>query len=136
MTASQGLTESHASRRTRWQEAVWLVASLAVVAALLLLAYAFQITICPLKRFTGVPCPACGSTRAVLRALRGDFAGAWAMQPLVMTLICAVGPLALAARLSPRVKRLLAAAWQYPLTWVLAILAVVGNWAYVILNGN
>jgi len=136
VTASQGLTESRASRRTRWQEAVWLIASLAVVAALLLLAYAFQITICPLKRFTGVPCPTCGSTRAVLRALRGDFAGAWVMQPLVMALVCAAGPLALAAWLSPRVKRLLAAAWRHPLTWLLAALAVAGNWAYVIFHGN
>jgi phosphatidylserine synthase len=136
VTDSQGQTESRASRRTRWQEAVWLVASLSVVAALLLLAYAFQITICPLKRFTGVPCPTCGSTRAVFRALHGDFSGAWAMQPLVMTLICVAGSLALAAWLSPRVKRLLAAAWRNPLTWVLAALAVASNWAYVIIHGN
>jgi hypothetical protein len=32
------------------------------------------IDLCAFKAFTGVPCPACGLTRAVCHALRGDWA--------------------------------------------------------------
>jgi hypothetical protein len=38
---------------------------------------------CPLKRITGLPCPGCGMTRAVRLVLRGDFAAATHMHPLV-----------------------------------------------------
>ena len=40
-----------------------------------------QIT-CPIKWFTGVSCPGCGMTRAVLHALRFDVAAAFHFHPL------------------------------------------------------
>ena len=37
---------------------------------------------CPIKFLTGVSCPGCGMTRAVLSALRGDFKAAFYFHPL------------------------------------------------------
>ncbi|MBP5638739.1 MAG: DUF2752 domain-containing protein [Victivallales bacterium] len=109
---------------------------LLAVAALILLAYSLEIVLCPLKRFTGVPCPTCGATRAIVSALHGDFQKAFMLQPLVMTLAVTAGPLALATALFPRFKRLLVVVARHPLTWVLAALATAANWVYVIINGN
>ena len=136
MTGEDKQKEGTASRQRRWLEAASLILLLLGIAALLLLAYSFGIVICPLKRLTGLPCPTCGSTRAVVCALRGDFAGAFAFQPLVMTAVVAAGPMALVAWLSPHAKRLLRGVACHPLTWVVGGLAVAANWVYVIMHGN
>ena len=125
-----------AFKQRRWPGMVSLCFALIAFGGVLALAYISGIVICPLKRLTGLPCPTCGSTRAVVCALRGDFTGAFAFQPLVMTVIVAAGPVALLAWLSPRMKRLLAVVVRHPLTWVVGGLAVVANWVYVIMHGN
>lgn len=40
---------------------------------------------CPVKTLTGIPCPACGMTRAWLHVLMGDIPGAFAYHPLFWT---------------------------------------------------
>jgi Protein of unknown function (DUF2752) len=40
--------------------------------------------VCPLRSLTGVACPACGGTRALLALVRGDLAGAMAWNPFVI----------------------------------------------------
>ncbi len=52
---------------------------------------------CAFHALTGVPCPACGSTRAVLALLAGDPRAAFAFNPLVMLGIAAALSFALAA---------------------------------------
>lgn len=126
-------TAFHLNRR--WNT-VRFFTSLLVVAGLILLAHSLGIVLCPLKRFLGIPCPTCGSTRAVLCLLRCDFHSAFQLQPLVMTLVAASGPVVLAAKLSQRAKRLLASMALHPLTWFLGALAVIANWVYVIMHGN
>ena len=42
--------------------------------------------VCPTALFLGVPCPGCGLTRATLALLRGDFATALHLHPLVFLL--------------------------------------------------
>lgn len=39
--------------------------------------------VCPMLIVTGLPCPACGLTRAGLLLLQGDFAGAFSMHPFI-----------------------------------------------------
>ncbi|MBR4675865.1 MAG: DUF2752 domain-containing protein [Victivallales bacterium] len=136
MTNEHNQSKHAASRQSCWREAARLFSALLFVAAIILLAYSLGIVLCPLKRFTGIPCPTCGSTRAVLRALHGDFRGAFMLQPLVMTLAVASIPVALVAVLSKRVKHILKVAFHHPLTWFLAALAIAANWVYVIMNGN
>lgn len=39
---------------------------------------------CPIRFFTGAPCPGCGMTRAVIAALKFDFRGACQNHPLII----------------------------------------------------
>ncbi len=43
----------------------------------------------------GIPCPFCGMTRAGFKLLCGDFAGSFALQPMLIPVLCAIGLLAL-----------------------------------------
>jgi hypothetical protein len=51
-----------------------------LVAAVVILSFGYA---CPVQLVAGIPCPTCGITRATRLALRGDFAGATHMHPLV-----------------------------------------------------
>lgn len=106
--------------------------TLAVIVALILVAHALGIALCPLRRFTGVPCPLCGATRAGLCLLRGDLAGAFALQPLVTIAAFAV-PLAFLVRRWITFKLPRSAVGK----WSLALVAgglVAANWAYLIMR--
>lgn len=69
----------------------------AIILGMLLYAvilYVFQIG-CPILRFTGIPCPGCGMTRAWIAVLHLDFAAAfsynfmfWAVPLLCIILWC------------------------------------------------
>lgn len=43
----------------------------------------FLYSLCPMVTVTGFPCPGCGLTRAGLRLLRFDFAGAYEIHPMI-----------------------------------------------------
>jgi len=45
---------------------------------------------CPVRLLLGVPCPACGVTRALLCLLRGNLPGYFALQPMALPLLAAV----------------------------------------------
>jgi hypothetical protein len=99
------------------------------------------LTPCPFKLVTGIACPACGSTRAVLALFEGK-------DPLqynpVGLLTCAVAVVALALMLGDVVRgsnRLLRA-WGRAEQWVrqppiavAGIVALVGNWIWTISKG-
>jgi len=53
------------------------------------------ITLCPLRRYTGIPCFTCGSTRAILALVSGDIRTAFLTQPLVISILCLLAPIAL-----------------------------------------
>jgi hypothetical protein len=42
---------------------------------------------CPVRYFTGWYCPGCGSLRAIHQLLHGNLRAAWAMNPLMITLL-------------------------------------------------
>lgn len=96
---------------------------------------------CPLKTFTGLPCPGCGTTRAALALGRLDVVGAFAVSPLAAagwTLLVAgglvAGTLALAGRELPAPSRLDGRrlwAWR-----VAVVTAVMGNWLYMLWAGT
>lgn len=97
--------------------------------------------LCYVKAFTGVPCPTCGSTRALGRLFDLDVAGALAMNPLATTaafglvawagadlvLIARGRGRALGASVSPRLGFALRVA---------VVVAIALNWAYLVAAGR
>lgn len=124
-----------ASREARQLALLWGVAA-ASTAALrpLWLALAPVLPACPMRTFTGIPCPTCGTTRAAVALLHGDLATALHANPLAA--LAGVGFV---------VGGLVALAWAWArgplpalptrLPWSVraAVLALlVANWAWVI----
>ena len=128
-----------AFRRICSPDAARVILAMCIVAGCVALAHVFGLTLCPMKRLLGVPCPTCGATRAVVLLLRGDVCGAFVMQPLAMGVVCLLAPAALAVRLAfgaRRTKAFLSAAARTPTFWFAVVAAVLANWAYVIAHGN
>lgn len=95
--------------------------------------------VCVFKVVTGVPCPACGSTRALGRLFDLDLPGALAMNPLmtagalllvpwaVVDLVLLTRGRALDAEIAPSVGLVLRIA---------AVVAVFANWAWLVASGR
>jgi uncharacterized protein DUF2752 len=96
-------------------------------------------SLCLFKAFTGLPCPTCGTTRALGRLFALDFGGALVMNPFTTVLAVvvaawAVADLALLPRrqaldveVSPRVGFALR---------VGALVLFLANWAYLVAAGR
>ena len=57
---------------------------------LVVLFFAFSGIGCPLRRLLGVPCPTCGTTRALFSLVRLDFVSYFLYQPLALFLLPAI----------------------------------------------
>lgn len=62
---------------------VLLASGVSAIVALVSGSLPEALTVCPLKLSTGVPCPTCGATRAVLALLRGQLGLAFRLHPLM-----------------------------------------------------
>jgi hypothetical protein len=97
------------------------------------------LTFCVFKGLTGLPCPTCGTTRALGRLFVLDFEGALALNPFTTLLAVLVGAWALAdlallprrRALGVRVSRRLAFALR-----VSALLLFLLNWVYLVAAGR
>lgn len=79
----------------RPRSVVYMMGSISLIGGLILLCQACGIMLCPLRRYTGIPCFTCGSTRAVLALISGDLQTAFLTQPLIISLLCCMAPIAL-----------------------------------------
>jgi hypothetical protein len=89
--------------------------------------------LCHFRRFTGMPCPTCGSTRAGMAAFEGRFADAIAFNPFM----CAAAVVALAwavMRFGFGRKLVLSRGVQVGF-WSAAALLLAVNWGYLIWRG-
>ena len=88
---------------------------------------------CLFRSVTGLPCPTCGSTRAVLALARLDLAGAVALNPLAVAsaiVFLAGGLIAAVAALAGRPLR---EPERYPPAARLALVAAVAaNWVWLL----
>ena len=105
------------------------------VAAIAVGAHLLGVTLCPLRRFLGIPCPTCGTTRAVAALLRGNVREALALNPLMATFLCVGMPLlgvhvlvCGGAATEGLLRRL---SGSRPFWWAVALLAVA-NWTYLL----
>src|SRR5690606_1481945 len=90
--------------------------------------------ICHLRLFTGIPCPTCGSTRALMAILDGRPLDAFLFNPLMFVLGLATA-LILGVRLIWGKQLLLQlSAPQKNGAWVVAVVVFFFNWGYVIVS--
>ncbi|MBI1865600.1 MAG: DUF2752 domain-containing protein [Nitrospirae bacterium] len=86
---------------------------------------------CPLKELTSIPCPTCGTTRALLALAKGDAWSALRMQPLATAGVglgfLASAWLAAGGRLPGR---------AHPILRPLAAVAIAANWFYLFFDGR
>jgi hypothetical protein len=97
------------------------------------------LTLCVFKGLTGLPCPTCGSTRALGRLFALDFAGALAMNPFTTLVAALVSAWALADLALLSRGRALALELGKPLGIALRVGALVlflANWIYLIAAGR
>jgi hypothetical protein len=96
----------------------------------------YEVSLCLFRRITGHPCLTCGSTRAVLCLVSGEVLQALAHNPLVMLGLVLI-TLNLALRLAlGRQLQLDLSPLQRKGAWVLAFVAALSNWAYLIVSGR
>jgi hypothetical protein len=97
------------------------------------------LTFCAFKGLTGLPCPTCGSTRALGRLFALDLAGALSMNPLTtVAAVVVAGWAAADLALLPR-RRALGLDVAPRLGFALragVLLLFVANWAYLVAAGR
>lgn len=116
--------------------ALWSFVAVAVVLAVPLAGFwAPQLPACPFRAVTGVACPSCGATRAFEALARGDFATAFAMNPLVVAGLLAFVIGGLVAPIWNRRVGRLPDLRGAPVVRVGLAAALISNWIYVWLYG-
>jgi hypothetical protein len=97
------------------------------------------LTLCVFKGLTGLPCPTCGSTRALGRLFALDFRGALALNPFTTVVAVVVAAWALVDLVLLRRRRALGLEVSPPLARALRVLALVlflANWLYLVAVGR
>jgi hypothetical protein len=117
--------------------ALWALSTLALVSAAAFVSLSGVLPPpCLFKAWTGLPCAACGGTRAALALLRLDVREALRLNPLAALALpafvifgLAAGALTLLGRRLPEIRPPLAVR-------ALALLALAGNWVYLVAAGR
>jgi hypothetical protein len=95
---------------------------------------------CAFRGLTGLPCPTCGTSRALLALGRGDLAGALAVQPFVTALAALFALLLLWSAAHVAAPGCVPMAFPPPARQVVAVragaFALLVNWVYLLTIGQ
>lgn len=97
------------------------------------------LTLCVFKGLTGLPCPTCGSTRALGRLVALDFAGALAMNPFATVVAVVLGAWGVADLVLLRRGQALGLEVSPRLGLALRVLTLglfLANWVYLVAVGR
>ncbi len=93
-----------------------------------------SVVVCWFRAVTGIPCPTCGSTRALCALARGRIVASVAHNPLVVAVgVLGLGWLAARVGFGRRVKVSLGVQ-ERRAAWLLAAALLLANWAYVVVR--
>ena len=126
----------HVCRRPQWP--VWAVIVVLVWlalggAALWLSSYLDRVvSLCLIKRFTGLACPTCGFTRGVLSLLSGRPGHGWLWNPLLFSVLALFIAVTGIRILFARSLRIRLTGTERAIAWLLAAVLLAANWAYII----
>ncbi len=106
------------------------------------LAESKSVEVCLIKYTTNIPCPSCGSTRSIVSLTKGDFIGAFNLNPFgyLIALIMLISPIWIIADFTTRSNTLFSFYQKVenypkrPKYAVPLILLVIINWAWNILK--
>lgn len=119
------------------QVPAWTVAIVAVwvfcVALITVLSAVAQrdVVTCHVRALTGVPCPTCGSTRAVLALFDGRWLDAFLFNPFVITATAIAVPLGLVRLVAKHAVRFDMSRSAARLVWSGVTALFIMNWVYV-----
>lgn len=109
---------------------VWLV--LVCVATVINFKLSKFVDLCLFKRFTGYPCPTCGTTRGIISLFHGEYIQAWLFNPLVFSIgIIFIIDLLFKFIFARKIKITLTKK-EKKAVWIIGIILLLANWAYVI----
>jgi hypothetical protein len=113
-----------------------LVGSLLLIGGIIGLFHLCGVMLCPLKKYTGIPCFTCGSTRAVFELFHGNVTTAFRLQPLVISLHFIIAPLAAVylytATLQKRLPLLSLTQTEKTIFFIVILSLTLLNWAYLV----
>lgn len=117
-------------------EPLWKLLVIEFVALIVILSvYYLHLPIkCPFKIATGLPCPGCGGTRALVALMQGHFIEAVSINPLSVLIIifALIAPVWLfidCYRGSDSLQRVIRGKWSKPTMIIVAIVIIV-NWIW------
>jgi hypothetical protein len=91
------------------------------------------VELCLFKWLTHIPCPTCGITRGTWHLVHGRIIQAWLCNPLMfsigMVLLVVIGMRVFFAR----ALHISFARYERTIAWILAVISLFANWAYVII---
>ncbi len=92
---------------------------------------------CVIYRFTGVPCLSCGGTRASRALLSGDFATAFAWNPLVTIFVILVGiyffyAVVVTVFRLPRIRGIALHRGSAMALRIVVVVLLTANWVYLV----
>jgi hypothetical protein len=133
------LTFQRGSRLPHWPWWSVLVVGawggLVATAAWLSRAWNVHATLCPFKRLTHLPCPTCGGTRGTMAILGGDPVQGFLYNPFLFAVLAAVATSLLLRLIFARSFRLQTSRRERKILWLIFLVLIGLNWAYLIHRG-